>query len=651
MKSGMFIPLCALCAGILATGAGADILWASYFLISGCLIYLYLIYKGKDPLRRFKLLRYHLVWPAFIFFGIGILSGDINRPFLIRGEPSLEFSEALGHVRKISTTTRGDQLEIDVISLYNHSGEIITPYNLRTILYTDVSDVSVDDVIRFPAKFELIEDSSNHLYSGYARMLSDKGINYCLYLNNGDIAVVDSRTTLNGLASGFRDRIESHIELSGLSRHTKNLLIPILLGDRQYLEPNVRTLFADAGISHILALSGLHVAIIVGIVFFLLFPLNFAGLYKQRIVVAILILWGYTFIAGLPLSAVRASLMLTFIAFALFLERKGSAFNALCISVFIILLLSPLSIHDAGLQLSVVCVASLILFAERLNPVDRKAHPLLYKSIGFVVATIVTTFASWALTVFYFRQFPAMFFIINLITLPFLPIYLIASVIYLLFSAVGYEPVLFTRIIDSVPEVLESLITFIVGGETVFKFSISSFTVILWLGALVGIAGFIYCRRFKKAYMVSAVTLVLLSFLSIPFTGANVANNGFILCNYYHDLLIRELNNGIETDYKISKGCVSKIDLYGKTIVSVDCNPAEEHLLNSSTISSCDFLLLTGSLTENVEDVIRKFRPYKVVIHPTVRKDREIEIINHCNELKLPYHSLRMDKALRVVAD
>lgn len=647
----MLIPLFALTAGILAAGAGADIFFAAFFLVTGCLVYLFLLYKGQTALRSFKLFRYHLVWPAFIFFSIGILTADFNRPFLISGESS-GYSEAVGRVTKLTSATRGEQLEVEVLSLRDRTGRILKTYNLRTIIYTDVSAASIDDIIRFPAKFERIEDSSNHFYSGYDRMLSNKGLNYCANVEGNKIAVVDYKPTLVGKAKEIRDKIESHIESSGISRHTQNLLITILLGDRQYLEPATKSLFADAGISHILALSGLHVTIIVGIVFFMLFPMNFAGLYKERMFAAIIILWGYTFISGLPLSAVRASLMLTFVVIAILLERKRSALNALCLSIFIILLFSPLSIYDAGLQLSVVCVASLILFTERLNPVDRRTHPHLYKISGIVIATLVTTGASWVLTVFYFRQFPVMFFIVNLITLPFLPLYLVASIVYLFLYAFGFESLLYAEILDRIPEFLEKIIAVIVDGDNaILRFSISSFTVILWLVAVVVFAMWINLKKYRKIYLYTAISIGLIAFASIPFSGEKIPTKGFIVCNNYHDLIIRTHTDGKEEDFKVSRGSVSKIIVHGKTLISVDCNLPDDYLLSGNTYSNCDYLLLTGSLTENINDVISLFRPGMVVIHSTVRKEREKEIISACYESNLPCHSLRRDKALRVMID
>lgn len=179
-----------------------------------------------------------------------------------------------------------------------------------------------------------------------------------------------------------------------------------------------------------LALSGMHVSIIAGIILWLLFPFNLFGIYKWRYIATLPILWGYTLVTGLSPSTVRAAIMLTVVMTCILTERKNSAWNALLLAVFIIILFNPDSLYDIGLQLSFICVASLIFFAGPLNPIDQHKHNILYDIVSAILVTLSATAASWVLSSYYFGIFPILFIPANLIVLPLLPIYVVLHLFF-----------------------------------------------------------------------------------------------------------------------------------------------------------------------------------------------------------------------------
>ena len=153
-------------------------------------------------------------------------------------------------------------------------------------------------------------------------------------------------------ASKMRDRIEILIEKSMLDRAVSEFIISILLGDKSFLSNDVRDSFNNSGVAHILALSGMHVAIIMGIILLLLFPLQLMGMRKLRYVIALALIWAYAFMTGLAPSTVRACVMTSFMVLALLTQRRNKAVNSLLASAFIIILVDPASVYDIGLQLS-----------------------------------------------------------------------------------------------------------------------------------------------------------------------------------------------------------------------------------------------------------------------------------------------------------
>ena len=114
--------------------------------------------------------------------------------------------------------------------------------------------------------------------------MEKKGILYYTEVNESDIVLTGHHTSLTGLSRNLRDRLETVIEKSPLKLETRKFLISILLGDRSYLDPDIRRQFADAGVAHVLALQRNACGDNRGAYsLFLFFPLNFFGLYKWRL--------------------------------------------------------------------------------------------------------------------------------------------------------------------------------------------------------------------------------------------------------------------------------------------------------------------------------------------------------------------------------
>ena len=113
----------------------------------------------------------------------------------------------------------------------------------------------------------------------------------------------------------------------------------LLLGQRNEITAEIDTDYKDAGAYHILALSGLHIGILLGLLHFLLRPLELLPKGRTiKLIVIVLLLWAFALLAGLSASILRATTMFSFVAYALYLNRPTSHFNILALSLFFILL-------------------------------------------------------------------------------------------------------------------------------------------------------------------------------------------------------------------------------------------------------------------------------------------------------------------------
>jgi competence protein ComEC len=201
------------------------------------------------------------------------------------------------------------------------------------------------------------------------------------------------------------------------------LVEALLLGYKRGLDPETRTAFQLSGTAHILAVSGLHVGLVLTFTLFLLGRLLPPGSDRHPAVTfpLIALLFFYGFLTAASPSAMRAVLMGSTALLARMLYRPYAALNALGFAAFVQLLFSSKVIYNLGFQLSYAAVAGILAwygpFRQLLNSLERLPYAggyvrdLLAVSIA---AQLGTLGLSWA----YFGQFPLYFLVANLVAIP-----------------------------------------------------------------------------------------------------------------------------------------------------------------------------------------------------------------------------------------
>ncbi len=222
----------------------------------------------------------------------------------------------------------------------------------------------------------------------------------------------------------------------------KNLLLPesgllnaMLLGYRQELSPEVIENFSKTGVSHLIAISGLHIAIIAGILFFFLM---FLGISRQKSFwPGILILFLYILMIGFRASAVRAFLMGAILFYALKIGRLKNSLNALILSAVILLIINPkLLLFDIGFQLSFLAVFGILYFYQFFNTKWLKFIPDNFKIRSIISMTLSAQILTLPLVFYYFGVISFISPITNLLILPVLPIAMIFGIILILLGLI-----------------------------------------------------------------------------------------------------------------------------------------------------------------------------------------------------------------------
>ena len=246
----------------------------------------------------------------------------------------------------------------------------------------------------------------------------------------------------------WRERLLARLKSLSMPDDITAMLSAIALGDRTSVGPGLKEMYSEAGASHLLALSGLHLGLVTGMILWLMQGLRFNRrwrLYANTFLLAVV--WTFAFLAGLPTSLLRASLMTTFWLAAASLERADSPLQHLLLAVTAMLLWHPPFLFDVGAQLSCAAVVGILVGMplieysigdERLFKVRLKLMRLhLLAPVKLLLVLCCAQMATLPLLVYYFNSFSPYAPLFNLVYIP-LTVFLVAATFLLLVMATAF---------------------------------------------------------------------------------------------------------------------------------------------------------------------------------------------------------------------
>jgi len=214
---------------------------------------------------------------------------------------------------------------------------------------------------------------------------------------------------------------------------SSSLAKAMFLATRREIPDELRNIFAKVGLSHMIAISGLHMAIIVWLMQSFLIALGLSR--KSSLWFLIIFLAIYLYMIGFPSSAVRASWMVIILLLGPFLGRSTESIYSLVLVADIFILFNPyLLLYDIGFQLSFLAVAGLLYYVKFFN----KALvfiPTKFKIREVMAVTLAAQVFTWPFIIYNFGIFSLIAPIANFLILPFLPAVLILSIILGIFGA------------------------------------------------------------------------------------------------------------------------------------------------------------------------------------------------------------------------
>lgn len=219
---------------------------------------------------------------------------------------------------------------------------------------------------------------------------------------------------------------------------SKGLAESLLLGYREELDRETKDAFLKSGVSHLLAVSGMHTALIYEMLF--LFFLPFGSSQKHRFVflaTALFVLIYFTLLSGCSASVLRASIMCSMFAIAYAFRKRGSGLNTLGTSMLLILWCSPYQLWNLGFQLSVLAVIGILTlhqFISKQFHFKNRVSNYLFEGLSITVCAQLTTLP---VVLYHFQSFPLYFIPANMVLIPISTIGLFASMISIFFVGLG----------------------------------------------------------------------------------------------------------------------------------------------------------------------------------------------------------------------
>lgn len=238
---------------------------------------------------------------------------------------------------------------------------------------------------------------------------------------------------LHGVRSSLEDALQRSVP-----EPVAPVASAVLLGLRAGIPPDTYTDFRKAGLAHLLAVSGLHVGLVLGLSLLVSRALlgRRRGLY---LVAPLLLLWAYVLLSGAPPSAVRAGLMGSAFLLALAVGRMPAAVNALGLSAFLLLLVEPLSLWDRSFQLSFSAMAGVLLLGlpgstwvlERTSGLRERLPQTAGQALGAAAASLAVSMGAFAgslpVVAFNFGEVPLLGAPATLAAMLVMPSFLIAA--------------------------------------------------------------------------------------------------------------------------------------------------------------------------------------------------------------------------------
>ena len=656
-----------LTAGIIIAHFYPNILYF-YLVISIYISLLITWYISRDHL--FQTIYFGILTYACFFF-LGAVTYQINLPEFQNNHyyqtDTIGLKENILQLKikeVLKSDTYNSKYIAEIIAINNNyfNGKILL--NIKRDSVEKI--LNIDDLLLISSKIKKIYSPLNPHQFDFSMYMKSLGIHNQIHSSYQRILNQSKgKFTLRGQASKIRNHLIKKLKESVLTPNEVAIVQALILGQKKDINKQLYTDYAAAGAIHILAVSGLHVGIIYFILIALLRPLK--HLFKYELVISIIIvisLWGFAFLTGLSPSVIRAVTMFSFFAFAKAINRETNTINTLFLSYFTLLIINPLWLFYTGFQLSYLAVLSILWLLPLFNKVYCPKNYFARKIWDIFTVTLAAQTGIFPLSIYYFHQFPGLFFMTNLIILPFLGILLGVGIILIILSMFNILPDWFSLSYNFLIKFMNSCIH-VIANQKLFLFQNITFSLYKVFASYLLIISIILFWNYqnRKNTLFFAVGLSILFSVSIFDNYSNSKNeliifhknrqsiignkNNFVLNLYTSDSTLNIGNSYPIKAYKVAKRITDYSEIKSPYIFKYN----EKLILVLDSLGiypdsyKIDIVLLTYNPKINLNRMLESLQPKMIIADGSNYKSYVKRWKKSCNKKNIAFHFTRTDGA------
>ena len=609
------------------------------------------------------------IFSVMLTFSLGNALFQYSLPDNLSDDADIAFAE----VKSVSDNESSMSIIAYVYSAVDSVGNAVDIDPQNVVLYIQGNDYSIYEgkVISFAPLLKPVSNMGNPVEFNYCRYLRCRKVYRQQFLKRDQYKIVRYNSSVSASLADIRRVITRRIYSLPFSPESKDFLNQIILGQGTGVDDDIRQSFANVGLAHILALSGLHIGIITLILSLLLAPLDYLRLRKLRLCLTIVFLLFYAALTGMSASVSRAVIMstVTFIAFLVY--RRNTPVNTLFLAAVLVLAISPFDLFDVGFQLSFMAVLFILIANSLARKYFAKQSKIAYWFTNLVLMSAASMIGTGILSAFYFNVIPIVFLLSNAVIVPLMPIVVSVGVVSILVGSdvlcaafsTGFDWALyFVRFVETLP----------------FSYSANVYVsiidvVIYYIFIAAAIVALYKSRKALSAIFVSGIIL----YFTLEST-VKPAHSGAMILNDFNETPILLYDKGrsmlfpvVDSDYRtqfsiyhkkllavLSIDSLSETDdklarIYRVEPTAFMANCSTVIVLDrylpkptvSVTLTKCDALVITKNFHGSIKRVLDYYSPRSVILSGNILPDRREQLLSQLKAIRMPYFDINASGA------